>query len=357
MFWSNIASSTSHNFRVVLKKNEERTYRVFVKPVEKGTLDWRFMYSNTVDSTFDNGSVSRANLSGGNFRILWAKAGTADTDRNLLCEKPVTWNGEAPYDVKPNEVFTSDPVKLTVSEGEYLAFTWRLMGLDDETVIPSTPDSRLITFEGDKELVQSCGYDTPMPDMFAADRSCEKKMVFIGDSITQGCGTPVDTLEQWAARIGMGIDRRIGVWNIGLGFGRASDAASDGAWLKKAAQADIVNVCFGVNDILQSYMNGDAVVYHLRRIVRCLKKRNPEVRVILFTVPPFDMQGVNETTWRYVQRAIREDGLGSDKVFDIAKIIGQPEPMDNMAFFGSHPDGRGGAAVCGEYLSRIYEML
>ena len=46
--------------------------------------------------------------------------------------------------------------------------------------------------------------------------------------------------------------------------------------------------------------------------------------------------------------------LGADAVFDIAAILGCESPRDNMAFFGGHPDGRGGAAAAGEYLSAFW---
>ena len=158
--------------------------------------------------------------------------------------------------------------------------------------------------------------------------------------------------EQWATRIAMGMERDVAVWNIGLGYGRGEDAAQDGAWLNKAKQGDIVNLCFGVNDIFQGC--GPQLTENLRLAIRALHESEKHPKVVLLTIPPFDMTGRNEEMWRSAVNAIREDGLGADAVFDIASVLCQPAPRDNFAAFGGHPDGRGGAAVAGEYLSHFW---
>ena len=357
MFASNIGSSTSHNNKIVLNKGEMRTFRAFLQPIEAGRLRWRFRFSNCVDSTWDDGSECWADLPGGRFEIVSASACAATPER-FAAPVRVTWSGEASRAVEPNAWAVSDAVELDIPLGGRIAFSWCLRALEDGCLLPATPDCRALCFsaEGDAAFASMAAFHeddmTCLPDAFEADRPVRARMVFMGDSITQGVQTRVDLFEQWAARIARGIERDITVWNIGLGYGRGADAAKGGAWLGKAAGADIVNLCFGVNDLLHGSRDADALTADLRAAISGLRARNPRVKVVLFTVPPFDLTGDDEIRWRTVNERIRGgDHLGADAVFDMAAILACEAPKDNMAFFGGHPDGRGGAAVAGEYLT------
>ena len=116
-----------------------------------------------------------------------------------------------------------------------------------------------------------------------------------------------------------------------------------------------MNLCFGVNDLLHGSRDADVLSDDLRAAIAGLKARNPRVKAVLFTIPPFDLEGEDEARWREVNARIRGgDHLGADAVFDIAAILGREVPEDNRAFFSGHPDGRGGAAVAGEYLSAFW---
>lgn len=362
MFASNTPTSTSHNMTIALQKGEARTFRAWLRPVEAGPLMWRFRFSNCVDSTWDDGSESWADLPGGRFEIVSACA-CAEAEGETDKPARVTWGGEAGRAVEPGDWVVSDPVALDIHRGGHIAFSWCLRALEDGAILPVTPDSRALCWSASgaaayADMTAFQEDDTAcLPDIFEANRPARYRMVFMGDSITQGVQTRVDLCEQWAARIALGIQRDVAVWNIGLGFGRAADAAKNGTWLGKAAGADVVNLCFGVNDLLHGSRDADVLADDLRAAIAGLRARNPRVRVVLFTIPPFDLTGEDEARWRAVNARVRGgDHLGADAVFDIAAVLGREAPEDNMAFFGGHPDGRGGAAVAGEYLSAFWPM-
>ena len=354
MFASNTGISTSHNYFVRLNRGETRTFRIWLRPEEAGRLKWRFTYTNTVFSTWDNGAESRADMPGGRFEIVSASVAAADAQGRIGLFKQVNWPVRV---VEPNACVTSRETETELAADGYLVFGWCLRALEEDCRLPSTPDSQALcrTAPGDAVFAEAGAFtddqNTVMPEMFAAGRDVHTRMVFMGDSITQGCGTRIDHYEQWATRIAMGMEKDVSVWNIGLGYGRGGDAARGGVWLKNAAQGDIVNVCFGVNDIFQTWDEA-LLIRNLAETVTLLKARG--ARVVLFTIPPFDMEGEYEAMWRHTVERIREDGLGADAVFDIARILSLPAPDDHRAAYGGHPDGRGGAAVAAEYLDHFW---
>ena len=97
--------------------------------------------------------------------------------------------------------------------------------------------------------------------------------------------TRPDTYEYWVARIAEGLAPAHSVWNIGSGWARAYDAASDGAWLHKAKHNDEVVVALGVNDIGTAGRSASQVLEDLQTIVAKLKGSRSGMTVILCTVP------------------------------------------------------------------------
>lgn len=345
-YTSNTLCGTSNNF-MLTGEVERFTCRAFVKPYEYGDFTWRFWFSNACDSTYAEGSVSYANRPGGRWRIISASvADGGDTVGGpTSAETPVTFGGEPGREVAPGEKFWSDEVQLSVAEGNYLVWTWTLEG----NGIPCTPDSQIPCFRADGEGWREDKI-IPKPNLLACDRGERTRLVFIGDSITQGCGTGFDKYDFWAAEISKRLDRKHwAVWNTGLGFGRAYDAVTDGAWLYRAKTAgDVVIVCFGVNDTARG-RSADDLWRDLRRISRTLRASG--AKVILFTIPPFDFTGDRESRWREVNRRIREaDKTVADGVFDLAAVLGHPAPEDNRALYGGHPDGNGGRAAAEEFI-------
>lgn len=135
-------------------------------------------------------------------------------------------------------------------------------------------------------------------------------------------------------------------WNLGLGYGRADDAASDGAWLYKAKQNDIVFVCYGVNDIIQGY-GANEITKNLQIIVD--KLHNLGIQVIIQTVPPFNYSKERCGVWEKVNNFIKSELKNADFVFDCVKFLAKNDSQRHMAKYGGHPNSEG-CKVWGEAL-------
>lgn len=354
----NVLCSTSHNKFVLLAPGECRTFRMRIR-VQRPGCRWRIGYSNTVDSTWNDGSESYGNMPGGSFDIVSAAFVSGDT-----CV-PVTFNGQPGRHVAPRDVFRSD-VCIAESTDGYIDFRWCLRAGEAAAIVPATPDSQALCWyaDGDVSRAEADAFRSAlelepgnlcaMPDLFECEGEALPRMVFIGDSITQGCGTRIDMYESWAARIADALANKYAALNIGLGYARISDAARDGAWLARAKTGDIVNVCLGVNDILQGDGDSAACIERIRSIVTALKSAQKPIRVVLFTIPPFDYEGANIAKWRAINAAISGEGhLGADYVFDMARVLSIGGEHEYKAKYGPHPDGVGGAAVADEYVNNF----
>ena len=228
---------------------------------------------------------------------------------------------------------------------------WELEG----NGIPCTPDSQAATFvayDGD-ELC--CNGMCPIPDRFGAARDVKGHLAFWGDSITQGCGTGNHLYEMWAGRIALALGRDYGCWNLGLGWARGSDAADGRFWSYKAAQNDIVCIVHGVNDILSGRygaQRGDSaeeVLTTLRTNIRMLRSHG--IRVILFTIPPFDYNAEAYVVWKTLRDAypILAEELGVE-LFDFSAALDADPPYGNQYPYGAHPNGEGGRVAAEAFL-------
>lgn len=346
---SNTFAGTSNNYILKWGTGKTVTGRLFYKVCEHGTYNYRFLFSNTVDSTFSDGTVSTANMLGGKWRIICAFAGDGGAEIEKFREErwvPVLFNQRTERDVLPGDCFWSDEVKLTIPEEHYLVFQWTIAG----DSIPYTPDKLLPSFIEEDGVFKPC-VDFPQPQLVACDRNIKKKIAFLGDSITQGIGTRTDFYEFWVAEIGKRLGSDFSVWNLGLGYGRAQDAASNGAWLNKAKQMDVVFVCLGVNDIQQG-RSQTQLCEDLLKTVKSLKDSGCSVGI--FTIPPFDWEGEHEKIWRYVNQYIKAElSEITDYCFDTVKVLGRTPPKENMARYGGHPDGEGGKALAESFITSI----
>ena len=147
------------------------------------------------------------------------------------------------------------------------------------------------------------------------------------------------------------LGSRYAYWNLGLGYGRASDAATDGVWLSRAKHNDIVVVCYGVNDLLQI---GDEqqLKADLEKIVDCLNAA--EVKVVLQTIPPFDYEGERIGKWQRVNDHIRQTlSKKAALVFDVVPWLQQDEAHPHMAKFVGHPNEEG----CAVWANALYDAL
>ena len=345
---SNTRVSTSNNFSVTLDEEKMITGRIYYKVIKSGKYHYKFLFSNISDSTYDTGRVSRANLPAGEYEVISAYAGdSADTDNSKVLTdnlKPITFDSCIGKHVSSGEVFWSDEAELDIKENHYLVFEWTIRGKH----FAFTPDKIAPSFVKwhDCDFFPDCTF--PQPQLVGCDAEFEKNILFLGDSITMGLGTSVDGYNFWAARIAKALGDNYSMWNIGLGFARAQDAASDGIWLEKARQYDTAVVCLGVNDILQG-RTADEIKHDLTVTVDLLKAAG--IAVCLFTVPAFNWVGEHRKIWDDVNRYITDVLIHhTDYWFDMATASANP---DNR--YGSRDpiDGHPTDAVC-EYIAQEF---
>ena len=347
---SNTVAGTCNNSTLHFDRETTITGKLYYKIRRAGTYNYRFFFSNIADSTFADGSSSWANLAGAPFEILSAYAGDggAEIDPNGAEQLvPLTFDGSTGRKVGGGETFWSDAAELTIPEGHYLVFTWTVRG----THLPYTPDKIIPSFvkNANGNFVESKEF--PQPQLVGCDAPFERTLAFWGDSITQGLGTTPHRYASWAAKIGHAQPDSIAVWNIGLGFARAKDAASGGIWAEKAAVNDTVVLCFGVNDILHEAADADSVCEDLEAIIDRLNANG--VRVILFTVPAFDWTGEKKALWDEINRRIRTDlAKKVFGVFDMAAATSRTD-IPGLSRYGAHPNDEGGTAIAEAFLAQF----
>ena len=346
-FYSNTFAGTCNNDTLFFEKEKTITARIFFKASVPGKYNYRFYFSNNAFSTFYDGKFSRANLKGGRYRILAAKACCYTGDYRKFDGtglKAVTFGGKPDKTVSEGEEFWSDALMLDVKSG-YIVFEWTVCGKK----FSYTPD-KIIPSQIFNESGFEDGTEFPQPCMVACDRPVSRKIAFLGDSITQGLQTRFDGYKFWAALIGEKAVPKAAVWNIGLGHGRAQDAATCGVWLDAAESADFINVCFGINDILQGRTVSE-IKNDLRTIVKRLKAKNKKAGI--FTVPPFNFEGVYERMRNEINKFIKEElSAYTEYVFDFARVLGDTEDPSRAAY-GGHPDDEGCKKAAEKFISEI----
>ena len=343
------SDSTAGAGNQVLTQDPEpmtRCGRVYFR-LRNGGENYALLFSNVADSTFSDGSISHANEKGEDFDILSLRIGLCGKYGEEPVEwKTVTFGGEGPKHVESGEIFASDPVPLHASAGQYLAYEICVRGRRypyHEEIILTVRVRQGEEWAEDRRI--------PVPLLIGCDRPVHLRAGFLGDSITQGIGTEFDSYTHWVEMIARGLPEDVSVWNLGIGYARCSDAATDGFWLARAKTCDIVNVCFGVNDLLQGH-SPDAVMRDLAAVVTKLKEAG--CRVILFTLPPFDYEEELRVKWESVNLFVRgELYKKADGLFDIARVLGRPAPEEHMTVYGGHPNAEGSAKVAEAYLAEF----
>lgn len=330
------------------------TARAFFKISAGGRYNYSLLFSNTTDSTFADGSHSRCNFALGEWYIDSLRVAACDfctvdvmpeASSFLTDFVTLTFDGCEHKTVKSGELFCTDAVELEFSAGQYMCIEVTYRGGQ----IPHHPETLLPVFtKRGGEWV--CDVNMPLPCMVGCDRKIKKRIAFLGDSITQGCGTPKNEYLNYAALAAKPFEADCACWNLGIGYARGADAATDGAWLYKAKQNDIVTVCFGVNDIFQI---GDAerTKADLTKIVRILKRTG--VKVILQTVPPFDYSETNAAVWRdindYIHSVLRNE---VDGFLDTSEFLSDPR-IPAKTLYGGHPNPEG----CAVWAQRLIPVI
>ena len=357
---SNTLASSGNQFYFNANKGNITTGRVFYKITAPGKYNYSLLFTNTVDSTYADGSQSKKDLSCGDWRIISAFAAvcTADTfNENFLVPDnaeninsrldgfvALTFNGSVGKNVAPDETFCTDPVELSFETGEYLCVEITFSG----GMIPYHEESLLPVFI---KTEKGWNYNKrmPLPGMVGCDREVQCRIGYIGDSITQGIGVPVNAYTHWNAIFSQKFGNRLAHWNLGLGYARADDMANGKAWANKAKHNDVLFICFGVNDILQGY-SADEIKANLEYMVRFFK--NEGKRVILQTVPPFDYSDEHLTIWNQVNNFIRHElAEHVELVFDTVTILGE-NGAPQKPLYGGHPNENG----CALWAEKLYEI-
>lgn len=323
------------------------TSRVFYKITTGGEYNYKLFYSNITDSTFSTGDHSRRNFILEPWTIHNLSVGICDeidNDAVELC--PLTIGGKTEKTVAPGEFFETDPIKLNFKKDQYICIEMTFSG----SKMPYFYEILVPTFvkKDGVFLPDKC---MPVPYLIGCDRPVKTKIAFVGDSITEGIGTRNNSYDHWVARIGKQLGDNYSVWDLGIGYARGDDFATNSAWMYKAKQADFVSICFGVNDINRG--KGDVLIENLEYIIEQLKKEN--VRVGLFTVPPFDYRDAREPKRQEINNIIKTELASKvDYVFDFAKVLEDPEDPCH-AVNGGHPNAKGCGLVANEFIRFIKE--
>lgn len=359
---SNTCAGSGNQLYFTMNENEIRTGRVFYKIFSGGEYNYSLLFSNIMDSTYADGSVSQRNLICENWKIHGARIGRCkfinnekelsklsmeaeNADIEVFDFKNITFGGKNTKTVTGGKFFSSDPIKLFFEKDEYLCLEMTFSG----TKIPYHEETLLPVYVKDGEKWKYSKF-MPFAGMVGCDRKIKAKIAYLGDSITQGIGTKPNSYLHWNALLSEKLGNEYAYWNLGIGYGRASDAASDGAWLYKAKQNDIIFVCYGVNDILKNQPE-EQIKTDLLFIADTLKKLGK--KVVFQTVPPFDYIGENAEKWKRINKFILEKIKDKvDFVFDNNVFLGKAEKPED-AIYGGHPNEEG----CKIWADAIFEEL
>lgn len=356
-FSSNTVAASANQHWFSMEGEAPRTSRVFYRIQAGGRYLYSFLFSNLIDSTYADGKLSHKNLVLPPWRIHAARAGRCTS---LPQGEPKTWDereipvadwqtlrfeGKEEKTVAPGEFFTTDPVELSFRAGEYLCLELCYSGKK----LPYHEESLLPIFQ---KTPSGWCYDRkmPLPGMVGCQRKTKKRVVFLGDSITQGIGAPYNSYLHWNARLSEALGEEYSFWNLGIGYARADDAASDGAWLFKAKHADLAIVCLGVNDILRGF-SAEAITKNLDTVILALRSCGAEV--VVQTVPPFDYGPAHREVWERTNAHLWEKWGGELPIFDTGTILSKSKEEPHLAPYGGHPNPEG----CKAWADALYVFL
>lgn len=354
---SNTVVSTGNNFYI--EKAENITYRAYLPVEQYGELEYKFFFTNMVDSTYAKGKNAFVGKDGGAYTVsnaVIADGGTS-TEDEITNRTPVTFGGKETKEVAADESYWSDPVTMNIPEGHYMVWEWTVSGegipCNKMASLTSTASS------ADGETFQFCD-EIPLPQLIGAKRDVKHTVAAIGDSITQGCQTEQMKYEFWASKISTQLGSDVAFFNCGLGWARASDAASNENWLSRVSQYDTVIVAFGTNDIVSGKYGGkkstaEEIEGYLNTIVSYLTEKGCDV--ILFNAPPQDFKETNEG----IRTALNEkipaiaEKYGA-KFFDFSALL-STEDEPGKAVYGGHPNGEGGTVVADAFVKQFGSMF
>lgn len=339
--------ASSQNQLYFTSDGKRQVGRVYYKVFSTGEYEYSFLFNDAIDSTYADGSISKVNETSGKWSIHSVKALVCSKDSPdvIVSETQLAFAKKTEKAVSEGESFVTDGVKISVGEGELLCLEIEFSGTKipyfEEIIIPTK-----LFIDGewrdDKRV--------PTPSMVGVKRQVEKKIGFFGDSITEGIGTPCGSYTHWNAKIAELLGEKYSYWNLGIGFARAADGASNGGWLNKAKEMDIVTICLGVNDMGRGY-SAMEIKCNIESIVRILKDKR--IRTILFTVPPFGYDEKTKEKWLDVNDYIRCSLSKITEVYDVVPIWGDKAPNEQNAIYGGHPNEEGCLKLAEDFVKKI----
>ncbi len=358
-YTSNCVAGTSHQGIRGCEEEKIRTSQIYYKITAGGKFDYSLLFSSITDGTGKMGY--KPNTICDTFKILSARVGKLAAFPEGNIEKllpeielfpsafvPLTFGGKPDYSPCGSEFFTSDPISLEFNAGEYLCLELTTKA----TYFPCHPELQIPSYVKEEGGEWHYSSITPLSIMIGCSRFPKKgKIAFIGDSITQGVGPQKNSYKNWCARLSSLIGNDYSYYNLGIGWGCAYDVANGGVWIDRAKHADIVFICFGVNDI-DSDCTAEEIIENLNKIINALCQSG--CRIFIQTIPPFNQFGERRNVFHMVNDAIRGDlGKKTALVFDCVPVLSMGEDAEYKAHFGPHPNEEG----CRIWAENLYESV
>ena len=333
------------------------TFLSFYKIFAGGEYNYSLTFSGTLDGSFRR--ISFANEACDSWEILSlsvarCKAFPKNTPIESITDPTalpigdftnLTFNGEKSKKAELG-FFSTDPVSLYFDAGEYMCLKLCIKG----NKIPSHPEVLIPIYENTGDGWQYT-VNAPLPCRIGCDRPVSAKIGFFGDSITQGCGTEFNEYSHWNARLAELIGDKYSYWNLGIGYGKALDAATLGSWFSKARECDVIFLCFGVND-LNGDRSAEDIAASLEKVVDSLLECG--CKIVLQTPPPFDYPPERAERWQsvceYVLNTLCAKAIA---VFDTREVLSLSEDSPEKAKFGGHPNSEG----CKIWADSLYRRI
>ena len=326
---------------------------MFYKATVGGEFEYSLLFSNTIDSTYARGDNGVPNMKLRDFEVTGVKIGVMAgnvpaTPQNAESKTTLVDTTVTKYE-HTNKVtyFETAPVRLNAAADDYIVVVVEFKG----TRVPCHVESLVPTFKKENGAWKS-NKNIPLANMVGIKREVKGTIAYLGDSITQGIGVGENNYTFWNAVTSKKLGNDYAYWNLGIGYARCKDAATNGSWLFKAKQAEYVIVCLGVNDIGSENSDGPTLSKNLKKVVDKLNEAG--CKVILQTVPPYTYPDSKLDVWYYANDYIKNE-LSKEvvAVFDQSEILMTNEKIPNKVLYGGHPNKLG----CKLWGEALYEFL